>query len=160
MVLDDDRWVAAHRVVLGLRLLHPRFDVVRRRERVLVQALRAKAGAALVVYPFRGRHCSRWGLPGHVPGHQLGTARGEQAVGVVPGEGRFPRVLVYFVGALVFNVSCIEPLELFADWPDWLKREMAWGAAEVGSLCFIMGAFVEVHTTNSLNVFEAVESGR
>ena len=66
----------------------------------------------------------------------------------------------YFVGALVFNVSCIEPLELFADWPDWLKRDGGGGRAEVGSLCFIAGAFVEVRTTKSLNVFEAVESGR
>ena len=89
--------MAAHRVVLGMRVLHPRLHAVRRRERVLVQALRVrKQGTSAGDLPISIRvdTLHTGGLPGHVPGDQFGTARGEQAVGVVSGEGRVPRVLV------------------------------------------------------------------
>lgn len=68
--------------------------------------------------------------------------------------------LYYLIGAVVFNISCIEPLEMFSSWPRWIKTEMAWGAAEIGSACFIAGAFVEVSHNQCLNVRECVENGR
>jgi hypothetical protein len=68
--------------------------------------------------------------------------------------------LYYLIGAVVFNVSCAAPLEMFEEWPAWVRREMAWGAAEVGSACFVAGAFIEVRHNRCLDVRAAVESGR
>ena len=89
MVLDDDRWRWRHTVsywvcvcyILGSMLFVAgsafwyKHYVHESRQR------------ALVVYRLLLRidTVHGGGLPGHVPGHQLGTARGEQAVGVVPG---------------------------------------------------------------------------
>ena len=164
MVLDDDRWRWRHTVsywvcvcyILGSMLFVAgsafwyKHYVHESRER------------ALVVYPFLLGSIlfTLGGYLGVFQAINLGRRGTSKLWEWSPEKDGFLGYWFYFVGALVFNVSCIEPLELFADWPDWLKREMAWGAAEVGSLCFIAGAFVEVRTTKSLNVFEAVESGR
>jgi hypothetical protein len=54
----------------------------------------------------------------------------------------------------------MEPLAMFAGLPPWMKREMAWGAAEIGSAFFIAGAYAEVRHNRCLDVRECAENGR
>jgi hypothetical protein len=117
---------------------------------------------ALVTYPFLFGSIlfTLGGYLGMFQAINLGRRGASKLWEWCPEKDGFLGYWFYFVGAMVFNVSCMEPLEMFEDWPSWIKREMAWGAAEVGSVCFIAGAYVEVRTTNSLNVMEAMESGR
>jgi hypothetical protein len=164
MVLDDDRWRWRHTVsywvcvcyILGSMLFVAgsafwyKHYVYESRER------------ALVTYPFLFGSIlfTLGGYLGMFQAINLGRRGASKLWEWCPEKDGFLGYWFYFVGAMVFNVSCMEPLEMFEDWPSWIKREMAWGAAEVGSVCFIAGAYVEVRTTNSLNVMEAVESGR
>ena len=155
VVLDDDEMaLATHRELLGVYQLHPRIPTVRRRMRLLVQALRVRVPRALVTYPF---------LCGSVM-FTLGSYLGVfQAINVgrrgaslmwewVPEKDGFMGYLYYLIGALVFNVSCAEPLEMFAGLPPWMKREMAWGAAEIGSAFFVAGAYQEVRHNRAWDV--------
>jgi hypothetical protein len=49
---------------------------------------------------------------------------------------------------------------MFALWPEWVRREMAWGAAEIGSVCFVAGGIAEVRHNRCLDLPAAVKSGR
>jgi len=44
-----------------------------------------------------------------------------------PEADGFLGYLYYFIGAMVFNISCVEPLAMFNTWPEWVRREMVWG---------------------------------
>ena len=164
LVLDDDRWRWRHTVsywvcvsfilgsllfVAGCAFWYKRYAYESRKR-------------ALVTYPF---------LLGSVlftVGGYLGVF---QAINVgvrgpsrlwrwAPEKDGFMGYFYYFVGALVFNVSCAEPLEMFAGLPGWMKREMAWGAAEIGSICFVLGAWREVTNNDCLDVRRCYESGK
>ena len=157
--------MAAHRVILGLRLLASSVRCCSSpAARSGTSTTCTKAGSELWSCTHSSLGSILFTLGGYLGVFQainLGRRGTSKLWEWSPEKDGFLGYWFYFVGALVFNVSCIEPLELFGGLGrHWLKREMAWGAAEVGSLCFIAGAFVEVRTTKSLNVFEAVESGR
>lgn len=164
VVLDDDRWRWRHTVsywvcitfILGSLLFVAgcafwyKHYVYESRKR------------ALVTYPF---------LCGSVM-FTLGSYLGLfQAINVgrrgaslmwewVPEKDGFMGYLYYLIGALVFNVSCVEPLEMFAGLPPWMKREMAWGAAEIGSAFFVAGAYREVRHNRVWDVRACFENGR
>ena len=164
VVLDDDRWRWRHTVsywvcisfILGSLLFVAgcafwyKHYVYESRKR------------ALVTYPF---------LCGSVM-FTLGSYLGVfQAINVgrrgaslmwewVPEKDGFMGYLYYLIGALVFNVSCAEPLEMFAGLPPWMKREMAWGAAEIGSAFFVAGAYQEVRHNRAWDVRACLENGK
>ena len=137
LVLDDDRWRWRHTVsywvcityilgsllfVAGCAFWYKRYAYESRKR-------------ALVTYPFL------FGSVLFTLGGYLGLF---QAINVgrrgrsvywewAPEKDGFLGYLYYFIGAAVFNISCMEPLAMFAGLPPWMKREMAWGAAEIGS---------------------------
>lgn len=164
LILDDDRWRWRHTVsywvcvsfILGSLLFTAgcafwyKHYVFESRKR------------ALVTYPF---------LLGSVLftiGSYLGVFQainvGERQRSTLwrwcPEKDGFLGYFYYLCGALVFNISCVEPLEMFASWPDWLKREMAWGAAEVGSVFFVAGAWKEVTHNGCLDIKKCYDNGR
>lgn len=163
-VLDDDRWRWRHTVsywvcvsfILGSLLFVSGCAFWYKH---YVYASRTRA---LVTYPF---------LLGSVL-FTLGAYLGVfQAINVgvrgrstlwrwAPEKDGFLGYFYYLVGAAVFNISCAEPLAVFDDWPVWVKREMAWGAAEVGSVFFVLGAWKEVTHNGCLDVRKCYENGK
>ena len=164
LVLDDDRWRWRHTVsywvcityilgsllfVAGCAFWYKRYAYESRKR-------------ALVTYPFL------FGSVLFTLGGYLGLF---QAINVgrrgrsvywewAPEKDGFLGYLYYFIGAAVFNISCMEPLAMFAGLPPWMKREMAWGAAEIGSAFFIAGAYAEVRHNRCLDIRECAENGR
>lgn len=116
---------------------------------------------ALVTYPFLAGACCF--TCGSYLGVFTAVNLGRNGKSVMwewaPHKDGFLGYLCYLIGALVFNISCIEPLDAFSDLPSWMKREMAWGAAEVGSFFFILGAAVEVKRNGVSDVRAAIEDG-
>jgi hypothetical protein len=164
LVLDDDRWRWRHTVsywvcisfILGSLLFiagcafwykHYAFESRKR---------------ALVTYPFL------FGSIMFTTGSYLGVFQAANVGARGPGKlwrwapekDGFLGYFYYFVGALVFNVSCVEPMKMFDGLPNWAKREMAWGAAEIGSFFFVLGAWKEVTHNKCLDVRACYANGK
>ena len=164
LVLDDDRWRWRHTVsywvcvsfilgsllfVAGCAFWYKRYAYESRKR-------------ALVTYPFLLGSVlfTVGGYLGVFQAINVGVRGPSQLWRWAPEKDGFMGYFYYFVGALVFNVSCAEPLEMFAGLPGWIKREMAWGAAEIGSICFVLGAWREVTNNDCLDVRRCYESGK
>ena len=164
LVLDDDRWRWRHTVsywvcityilgsllfVAGCAFWYKRYAYESRKR-------------ALVTYPFLFGSVlfTLGGYLGLFQAINVGGRRGRSVYWEwAPEKDGFLGYLYYFIGAAVFNISCMEPLAMFAGLPPWMKREMAWGAAEIGSAFFIAGAYAEVRHNDAWTFASARRTG-